>query len=72
MSGATSSGENAHCCPGPRRARLAALNHTMGYLPDAAKLAVVTAEAKTFEVKRASDNVAVFTGTLGPASQDRG
>jgi endoglucanase len=42
----------------------------VGYLPDAAKVAVVTAAAKTFEVKRASDNAAVFSGTLGPASLD--
>ena len=43
----------------------------VGYLPDAAKLAVVTGQAKTFEVKRASDNVVVFKGTLGAASQDK-
>jgi endoglucanase len=42
----------------------------VGYLPDGEKAAVVTAAAKTFEVKRASDNVAVFSGTLGPASAD--
>jgi len=42
----------------------------VGYLPSAAKVAVVTAAAKTFEVKRASDNVPVFKGTLGPASLD--
>jgi len=33
-------------------------------------VAVVTAAATTFEVKRASDNVTVFKGTLGPASLD--
>jgi endoglucanase len=42
----------------------------VGYLPDAAKLAVVTMAAKTFEVKRASDNVTVFHGRLGPATPD--
>ena len=41
----------------------------VGYLPDAAKLAVVTGAGTTFEVKRASDNVVVFKGTLGAASQ---
>jgi endoglucanase len=42
----------------------------VGYLPGAAKVAVVTATAKTFEVKRARDHVTVFKGTLGPASLD--
>jgi endoglucanase len=42
----------------------------VGYLPDATKVAVVTAAGTTFEVKRASDNVAVLKGTLGPASLD--
>src|SRR5271157_2859995 len=42
----------------------------VGYLPGASKVAVVTAAATTFEVKRASDNVTVFKGTLGPASLD--
>jgi len=42
----------------------------VGYLPGAPKVAVVTAAATTFEVKRASDNVTVFKGTLGPASLD--
>jgi endoglucanase len=42
----------------------------VGYLPDGEKLAVVTTAAKTFEVRRASDNVAVFSGALGPASAD--
>ncbi len=47
----------------------------VGYLPDAAKLAAVaaadkTSEAKTFEVKRASDNVTVFKGALGPVNLD--
>ena len=43
----------------------------VGYLPDAGKLAVVTAPGTTFEVKRASDNGVVFKGTLGAASQDK-
>src|SRR5271157_3863874 len=42
----------------------------VGYLPGASKVAVVTAAATTFEVKRASANVTVFKGTLGPASLD--
>ena len=42
----------------------------VGYLPDGAKVAIVTAAGTTFEVKRASDSVAVFKGTLGPASAD--
>lgn len=42
----------------------------VGYLPGAAKVAVVTAAAETFEVKRASDHVTVFKSTLGPASLD--
>jgi endoglucanase len=42
----------------------------VGYLPDAAKVGVVSAAGKTFEVKRASDNVAVFSGALGPAGVD--
>jgi endoglucanase len=42
----------------------------VGYLPSSAKVAAVTVAAKTFEVKRASDNVMVFMGTLGPASLD--
>jgi endoglucanase len=33
-------------------------------------VAVVTAAATTFEVKRASDNVTVYKGTLGPPSLD--
>jgi len=42
----------------------------VGYLPGAPKLAVVTATAKTFAVKRASDNATVFKGTLGAATPD--
>jgi endoglucanase len=42
----------------------------VGYLPGAPKLAVVTAAAKTFAVKRASDNATVFKGTLGAATLD--
>jgi len=42
----------------------------VGYLPGSSKVAVVTAAAKSFEVKRASDNATVFKGELGPASPD--
>jgi endoglucanase len=42
----------------------------VGYLPGAAKVAVVTAAAKTFEVKRVTDHVTVFQGALGPAHVD--
>jgi endoglucanase len=42
----------------------------VGYLPDSAKIAMVTASAKTFEVKRVSDNGIVFKGELAPAIQD--
>lgn len=42
----------------------------VGYLPGAPKVAVVTAAATTFEVKRTSDNVTVFKGALGPATRD--
>lgn len=41
-----------------------------GYLPDSAKLALVTAQASTFEVKRVSDDSTVFKGELSPVSQD--
>lgn len=42
----------------------------VGYLPDSAKLALVTAQANTFEVRRMSDNSPVFKGELSPVSQD--
>ena len=42
----------------------------VGYLPDSAKLALVTAQGRTFDVKRVSDNSTVFKGDLGPASHD--
>ena len=42
----------------------------VGYLPASVKAAVVTAPAKTFEVKRTSDKTTVFKGELGPASLD--
>ncbi|HTT19750.1 MAG TPA: glycoside hydrolase family 9 protein [Candidatus Sulfotelmatobacter sp.] len=42
----------------------------VGYLPDSAKLAFVTAQASAFEVKRASDGGTAFEGKLSPASQD--
>lgn len=43
----------------------------VGYLPNASKLAVVTASADTFEVKRATDGKTAFTGKLSPAVEDR-
>ncbi len=42
----------------------------VGYLPGAPKLAVVTASAKTFEVKRASDNATIFKGKLSAPTLD--
>jgi endoglucanase len=47
----------------------------VGYLPGAAKVAMITtadkmSEAKAFEVKRASDNATVYKGTIGSASLD--
>lgn len=42
----------------------------VGYLPDSAKLALVTTQATRFEVKRAADNAMVFHGELSAASQD--
>ena len=42
----------------------------VGYLPDATKIAFVTAAGKVFEVKRATDNIAIFKGVLGPARMD--
>jgi endoglucanase len=42
----------------------------VGYLPQASKVAVVTGAATTFEVKRSSDNVTVFKGTIGTARRD--
>ena len=42
----------------------------VGYLPGNTKLAMVTAAAKTFEVRKVSDNSTVFTGEFGPASPD--
>lgn len=42
----------------------------VGYLPAGAKIAVVTAAAKEFEVKRTSDKVTVFHSSLTPAIQD--
>jgi endoglucanase len=42
----------------------------IGYLPDSPKLAMVTTQGRTFEVKRVSDNSTAFKGELGPASQD--
>jgi len=42
----------------------------VGYLPGQPKLAIVTARAGKFVVKRAADNVVVFEGKLGRASED--
>lgn len=42
----------------------------VGYLPTSAKLAVVTAPAKHFEVRRTSDNTIVFQGELTLPVQD--
>lgn len=42
----------------------------VGYLPGSAKVAIVTAAATHFEVKRALDDVTVFKGELGPAIAD--
>src|SRR5215469_16643281 len=42
----------------------------IGYLPESPKLAMVTTQGRTFEVKRVSDNSTAFKGELGPASQD--
>ena len=42
----------------------------VGYLPTSTKLALVTAQANTFEVKRVSDNGTVFKGELSPVSLD--
>jgi endoglucanase len=42
----------------------------VGYLPGQRKLAVLTAEAKIFRVKRASDNAVVFEGKLERAMPD--
>jgi endoglucanase len=42
----------------------------VGYLPGSVKLAMVTAQASVFEVKRVSDDATVFKGELSAASQD--
>ena len=42
----------------------------VGYLPESPKLALVTAKARTFEVKRVSDNETALKGELSPAIQD--
>ncbi len=42
----------------------------VGYLSESAKLALVTAKASTFEVKRVSDNVTIFKGELSAAIPD--
>jgi len=42
----------------------------VGYLTESPKLAIVTAQANTFEVKRSSDDETVFKGELSSASPD--
>jgi len=42
----------------------------VGYAPTSTKIALVSAPAKQFEVKRALDDVSVLKGELGPAVQD--
>jgi len=42
----------------------------VGYVTEGAKIALVTAPAKTFAVKRASDNATAFQGDLGPPALD--
>ena len=42
----------------------------VGYLPESPKVALVTAQASTFEVKRVSDHTTVFNGELSPPSHD--
>jgi len=42
----------------------------VGYPPESTKIAVVTAPATRFEVKRASDDAKVFQGEFGPPVQD--
>lgn len=42
----------------------------VGYLPGAPKLALVAADAETFQLKRASDNATVFQGKLGATQLD--
>jgi len=42
----------------------------VGYLPESQKVALVTATASSFEVKRVSDNVSVFKGELSPPNHD--
>jgi len=42
----------------------------VGYLPGAQKLAIVTAPATSFEVKRLTDHITVFQGTLGSPTSD--
>lgn len=42
----------------------------VGYLPDGPKVALVSAQASTFEVKNAKDNSTAFSGKLSGMSQD--
>jgi|tagenome__1003787_1003787.scaffolds.fasta_scaffold20989861_11 endoglucanase len=43
----------------------------VGYLPGNVKVAIITAPAKTFEVRRTSDNVSVFKSEAGPPAADQ-
>ena len=43
----------------------------VGYPLDGPKVALVTAPATTFQVRRANDNISVFHGTLSPPALDR-
>ena len=42
----------------------------MGYLPGSPKIALVSSPAKTFEIRRSSDEKLMFHGVLGPVSTD--
>ena len=42
----------------------------VGYQPAASKIALVTANAESFELKRVSDGTVVFKGKLAPAALD--
>jgi len=42
----------------------------VGYLPGSPKIALVSSPAKTFEIRRSSDEKLMFHGVLGPVSTD--
>jgi len=57
--------------PGSESGNLEIKVDQVGYLPRAPKVAVINAtKAKTFEVRRASDNATIFNGRLGPPISD--